>query len=853
MKLRTIKLTSLAFASVLLLWAWTTEENTFDFARLANRLNNSFTQFKNKAYFAEVFTDKERSKLLKQEDDMLKGDANIEKYKTYNIQINNYKKITASNVDDRTKKKAEKQIKKYEKRASKYGMKATSYYNDAQTARYAIYEAALKRLRNNNTSTDAQSALKLEAQASVLNSQANAQMKQSDTKSGLQKFDLQHKAFEARKKMLFTQEIAFGVYKNDPAVTKELISTLLGEETVQQKDTTNTNQQNNDTTQTKETKETNKVVVNVEQHDYDPLKDSNLYSPNYSTILAWLTPSDEEKKQLDDIQTKNKKVVRYNHEVDSLYLIVDSLNILQRQIENTTQREMITQRAVSEEQWAFARLLASVKTSLEANEQLFNFYNNHLNKLKAEKTGDAVAEATKLQTDAKTIFDEATKKTKSAQRMMYKSEQYIQFMEANSLQLVALQRQENAFGHLLDIPALKTTNVNSPQIAILLSPDAEENEVKEIKDTETTNETDTKKSEGKKEKTVVTSNYIYSIGKPKPRPVTYPKGVVFKVQVGYFKRMISPEKFPYMQPVNGQKFNTTPYQRFMVGEFSTFEAADKAKDIVQAKYKDAFVVAYLNGKRIANKKAKAIAETSPSYKNTVDKELLALLGKKATPNKETDKKEHTKTDTDPKTDGKYIGLDISKTTGTFYTVQLGSYSKEVTLDELKNLPAIYYQIQKNGHVRYLSGLYATRAEADKKRDEARKAGIKDAFVAAYHQGEHVSLATAKKLMATTTTKPESYKGTKPEISFMVQVGAFSVGMPKAMENKLKALPDGDKIHKKRNDSGLYLYMIGNYPTYKQAQKLLVSVKESGLKDSFIVAYKNDTRIEVSEAIKLLNN
>ncbi len=88
----------------------------------------------------------------------------------------------------------------------------------------------------------------------------------------------------------------------------------------------------------------------------------------------------------------------------------------------------------------------------------------------------------------------------------------------------------------------------------------------------------------------------------KPQPIlmneAQPEGIIYKVQVGAFRNPIPNEVFSDMTPVMGEDAGNG-LTRYTAGLFTNFDQAFLAKDMVRERgYRDAFVVAYLNGQRI---------------------------------------------------------------------------------------------------------------------------------------------------------------------------------------------------------------------------------------------------------------
>lgn len=94
-------------------------------------------------------------------------------------------------------------------------------------------------------------------------------------------------------------------------------------------------------------------------------------------------------------------------------------------------------------------------------------------------------------------------------------------------------------------------------------------------------------------------NDFYNQSIPIPSNSKIPDGLVFKVQIGFFKSQLPPEHFDGIFPLSSQKIDDT-YYRYIAGNFPKYNDAKAAKNaIIEKGYADSFVVAYFNGEKIS--------------------------------------------------------------------------------------------------------------------------------------------------------------------------------------------------------------------------------------------------------------
>ncbi len=211
-----------------------------------------------------------------------------------------------------------------------------------------------------------------------------------------------------------------------------------------------------------------------------------------------------------------------------------------------------------------------------------------------------------------------------------------------------------------------------------------------------------------------------------PIGVPCAQGLVFRVQVGAFRKPIPAGKFMEFSPVDGRVL-ANGLTVVMAGYFrSSTDAINQRNVIRRLGYADAFVVAY-NGCERLNYAAAVQLEASNKGTNTqqVRKSVFETPGE-----------------------------------GLYYTVQVGVYNRPLLSEKQLGLPELIEAQTAKGQYRYASGRFAQLAAAKERQRLAVQKGITDAFIVAYYQGKRISLAEAKTLMAqgvqmdTQTTKPK---------------------------------------------------------------------------------------------------
>ena len=193
-----------------------------------------------------------------------------------------------------------------------------------------------------------------------------------------------------------------------------------------------------------------------------------------------------------------------------------------------------------------------------------------------------------------------------------------------------------------------------------------------------------------------------------------PQGLVFRVQVGAFRKPIPPGKFTEFSPVDA-RILANGLTVVMVGYFSSSAEALKQRNIIRGLgYTDAFIVAYNGCERM-------------SFANAFQLETTKLSNGKVLP-----KSSNFETPGD----------------GLYYTVQVGVYNRPLQSEKQLGLPELIEAQTAKGQFRYASGRFDKLSAAKERQRLAVSKGITDAFIVAYYQGKRISLFEAKQMIAT---------------------------------------------------------------------------------------------------------
>lgn len=205
----------------------------------------------------------------------------------------------------------------------------------------------------------------------------------------------------------------------------------------------------------------------------------------------------------------------------------------------------------------------------------------------------------------------------------------------------------------------------------------------------------------------VVDTMVYSDANPIPIIRKQPAGVVYRIQIGAYASPRKPLFFKHMVPVVG--IRTGKVIKYFVGCLSTLAEAENALQTVKKRgFKDAFVMAWYNGKTVTLSRAKSLENI-----DTEDETSQSGSRKSATNDSQKDDK-----------------AAASKV----YMVQIGAYKGAMPADDLKTVKTlvagkeILRKIDEHGNYVYSVGSFNNLDEAEKIKDNLVASGMLKAAV-----------------------------------------------------------------------------------------------------------------------------
>ena len=231
-------------------------------------------------------------------------------------------------------------------------------------------------------------------------------------------------------------------------------------------------------------------------------------------------------------------------------------------------------------------------------------------------------------------------------------------------------------------------------------------------------------------------------------------GLIYRVQVGALSKPPAPALFQEFTPVTSEVL-PNGITRYLAGSFNNQVAVQTAhQQIKQLGYVDAFIVAYCDGQRISFAEARRMealklcipkGNNNLAFQATRTQRADSSKGQSvAQTNQISISNQLSNYNQAP---GAVAAQPIENEKGLFYTVQIGVFNRPVPAAQVRNLDSLYTLRLPNGQMRYTSGKYTSLAQAKPKRQQAQAAGIADAFITVYWNGQRISFEEAARIIS----------------------------------------------------------------------------------------------------------
>ena len=197
---------------------------------------------------------------------------------------------------------------------------------------------------------------------------------------------------------------------------------------------------------------------------------------------------------------------------------------------------------------------------------------------------------------------------------------------------------------------------------------------------------------------------------------------------------------------------------------------------------------------------------------------------------------------------------ISNTEEIFYSIKVGIYKDNTMPKKLRNLDPVFYEKLADGTFQYYYGFFRSMERAVIAKNTLVFSGIPNASVVSYQNGKQIpelKLDTEKvdEIKGDPTTNAlESQVNTKKNTSFgrifdnkddffSIQIGVFKNYVPS------ERLEDFAPVYYELIEDDLIRYVSGRFTTIKEAKKMKFIIRNKGIKDAYIVKYREGVRYD----------
>ncbi|MCQ2250245.1 MAG: SPOR domain-containing protein [Bacteroidales bacterium] len=322
----------------------------------------------------------------------------------------------------------------------------------------------------------------------------------------------------------------------------------------------------------------------------------------------------------------------------------------------------------------------------------------------------------------------------------------------------------------------------------------------------------------------VTSTSFYTRNDQRMQPYQYPKGTIFSVEAGIYKEMPEPVEFPAVEKFLAQNLKGVTPLRYYIGEYQTYDAAYATCAAAKENgYRNAKVVAFVNGKNSDVQAAKKAAEKTPGYQNLVQAELKKINAhQRATTPVETPKAQQQNAVAG-------AAIPLSQLSGEQYVVQISSVPALLDAKAF-NVSELFYDRNDGGLYRYYTGASNDVNIAAANLSTMKQAGYQDAYLVRVVDGKNMGSASS----ANGGQQNASYPVYRVQVGAYRQINSNAQGQ---IDNLRKA---GYAVHTSK--SGEYTVItVGDCGSRQDADKLRQELRAKGFPEAYVVTFVNGVK------------
>ncbi|UCG27333.1 MAG: SPOR domain-containing protein [Bacteroidales bacterium] len=193
-----------------------------------------------------------------------------------------------------------------------------------------------------------------------------------------------------------------------------------------------------------------------------------------------------------------------------------------------------------------------------------------------------------------------------------------------------------------------------------------------------------------------------------------------------------------------------------------------------------------------------------------------------------------------------IPLDRMLPGGVVYRIQIGAFRNPVSPDFFGKLfPVSAETDPEKGFIRYYAGLFRNSDDAEKALPEVKSVGFNDAFIVAHFQERKITLLRAKELEEIYGTG----EGTRGAIQggneksrnrenpvYRILLGFFPDRLSRERLNTYQEITGNLRIQYLKNIEGEYIFTIGNFLTFEEAETQKRILGSKGLEGLVTLAF-----------------